>query len=167
MPLAPINAVSSIDHQKKTSWDFYFTDNIFFKFRVKSCTLPLPKFEIETRHTWENFYKTMTITTTFDVEIYEDIAFSTYRYFQLWRELVYNSQTRTFISYPSGTFNPIFKTAIFQYYPISTLLEVPPNKIFQLENVKLVGLGDLSNDYEDGSGLIHTVTLAFENIIDI
>jgi len=166
MPISPITSVANIEHQKKTNWDFYFLDNIYFKYRIKTATLPLPKFEIETRHTWENFYKELKINTTFDIEIYEDIGFLSYRYFQIWRSTIYNMYTRQFISYPPNTPNPIFKTAIFQYYSVSGVIDTPPNKVFVLENVKLVGIGDLTNDYEDGGPLVFTVTLCFENLRD-
>jgi hypothetical protein len=167
MPFSPLSFVAGVEHQKKTYWDFYFLDNIFFKFRIKSMNLPLPKFEIETRSTWENFYKELSLNTTFDIEIYEDIAFSTYAYFQTWRNLVYDMNTRRFISYVPNTPNPILKTAQLNYYPTGSVIDVPPTKVFTLQNVRFIGLSELANDYEDGSGRVYTVSLAYELLNEI
>jgi len=174
MSLSPLSFVAGVEHQKKSLWDFYFIDNFTFKYRIKSMTLPLPQFEIETRHTWENFYKDMTLNTTFTIEIYEDIYFNTYRYFKGWRDSIYDLTTRKFVSYAPfiSQLNPIFKTAILSYYPgdINRDAANPysvPTAIFTLSNVKLIGLSDLTNDYEDGSALIYTVSLAYENIVEV
>ena len=161
----PLSVVAAVEHQRKSYWDFYFTDNILFKFRIKSMTLPFPKFEIESRHTWENFYKEYSLSTTFEIEIYEDIAFSTYDYFRIWRELIYNTQIRKFISYTPGS-SPILKTCILNYYPLGAGFEIPPSRVFVLQNVRLIGLSPLDNDYEDGSGMTYTITLAYEALVE-
>lgn len=163
-----LNVIAGIEHQKRSNWGFYFTDNILFQYRVKSCTLPLPRFEIESRHTWESFYTGRTIDHTFDIVLYEDITFSTYNYFKIWMDLVYDETTKKFISYPIGVGEKLlFKTAVFNFYGTGAIFDTPPTKSFQLSGVKIVGLGNLENDYEDGSGLLFTVTLSFEDLIPV
>jgi hypothetical protein len=160
-----LSFVAGIEHQKKTYWDFYLNDNLFFKYRVKSCTLPLPRFEIETRHTWESFYVERQIDHTFEVVMYEDIFFNTFNYFKGWMDSIYDETTKKFISYPLGVGeSTIFRSATFNYYATGAVFDIPPTKSFQLSGVKIVGLSNIDNDYEDGSALVFTCTMSFEDI---
>ena len=56
---------------------------------------------------------------------------------------------------------------MFNYYSTGAVIDTPPTKSFQLSGLKIVGLGNLENDYEDGTGLIYSCTMSFEDILSV
>lgn len=178
MALSALSYITQTEYQRKTHWDFYFVDNslgflrtdFYFKYKIKSVSFPQPSFEIDSKSTWENFYKGYNYDTNFSIEIYEDIQFSTWNYFNTWKNDIYDKDTRRFISYTRDKFDArglLYRTALLNYYPTGFVIDAVPSKRFLIDNIKLVNLGNIENNYTDGDALTYIVSFVFEKISEV
>lgn len=171
LTVSEIDLFSTLDLQMNNYWDFVILDNpdptnvlatlgtlatdIFMKFKITNCSLPLPSLETEATKVGRKHYKSRNYEGDYTITVLEDTTFSSYNYFKNWMSKVYNFDTQYWES------NPPSKTGILTYYDNSLTL---PTGIFLYESLKIKGIGDLSQQRSESSPLTLTIALTFEKV---
>lgn len=90
------------NHLLDNCWEFYFEDDLWTRFLVKSATLPFDRFKAEKNSVGEAYYSGIEFTGDVTIEFYETADFKVKNFFDAWRKNIINSNNE-FIAYPKGT----------------------------------------------------------------
>lgn len=179
-----IDQFNQITFQQSNLWDFFIfesptnllsnfsianllqsviTDTSFvfekMKFRVQTCSLPLPGLKTEELSTGRKVYKSREYEGDFAITIYEDITFSAYSYFDDWMKRVYNFDLQTWNTPP-----PPARTGVLIYWA-GTNPDIP-TATFTYENLRIKGIEDVTLSRE-ASPLTLTVNLTFDKVSSV
>jgi len=155
----------SNDNQLVNMWEFIFTDNPYINFQVKSVNIPFDKFTVESKKDGSKFYTGRDFVSEISLEIYEMADLTTYGYFRLWEELIYNKEKKVFRSTTKFSDDRLFvKQGVLTLLKRLPAGAFNPNMFINLKNLKLLSLSDLALNYESGDALTYTVTMAPESI---
>jgi hypothetical protein len=169
MAITTIYPVMGQSVQLQNLWDFYFIDDPGIRFKIKTTSLPFEKFSTKTLFNGKKVYIGVNRIATFTVTIYEcdllNRPFATYNYFKDWWDQIYDSRLKVWRSYLPNQIVPLYnRTAILQYYTQIPFEELVV-QTFTFNNVKLVGIEDLSNiNYSEGGPLTYTVTFTCDDV---
>lgn len=158
-----IGAVSNIGNTLSSSSNLaQFGASLFFDnylaFKVTETTLPLPGLATETSRSGLKHYSERKYEGDFSITIMEDVAFSSYNYFDSWMKQVYNFDTQKWKK------NPPSRTGMLFYWdPTLTI----PTATFMYEDLKVRGIEDFNITRANTEVLTLKVNLTFNKVSNI
>lgn len=177
------NYLNGMDLQFSNLFEAYFSDKESFKFFVKSISVPLmPEIEYETLSTGQKFFRSVKHIDSVDLVLYENNYFEVSQYFYGWFQKIYDyernlvksdaylhmNKTLMITTECPFTIGTQFVKSQFGLATVVTPVPIAnnttPSAFFQLENVKLTKVSDISLDYATGDPITLTVSLSVESV---
>lgn len=116
-----MNDFQTYGPQLRNLWEFYIDDwdnyGHISKLKVISTSLPFMGLEQEKRHTGHHHYSGYSTPDTFSVKFREDTNFSVMKYFENWRNSIFDSKRGVFRSGVSQTKTAYVSFFSFRFVP--------------------------------------------------
>jgi hypothetical protein len=152
--------LKATSYQNPNLWEFYITDGPpDMKFYVTDTTLPFEKLETETRNTGSKHYTGFVPIEGFSITFREDTSFLIHDYFTAWKNDIYDPIEKVFKTGPGKS-----KTAILAFQQCLTPFTKTYNKVFQFNNLKIIGIDDKSLDYTTIDAMTLTVSFVADEV---
>lgn len=146
------------DHQKLSNWTFSFNDEEDFEYRIRSVNLPFFTLTHESTTSGRKFYNGVQHVDTISLDMYETLDYRTKQKLDELRDQVFDIEQKVYKSNISPA--TAYPTGILTFYGEGDTI----TKVYKLERMRFLGIGEISLSYDDGGPLVYSVTFAIDNI---
>lgn len=129
-------------------WEFYFDDEPSIRFLIKSTTIPLLKFETETRNSGHKVLMKFEPEEDFSIEFNETADFTVMKFMEKWMGNIYDQKTRKFKT--GGSYVKQATVTFFKYTRSDILIPTNGESTYSYRfmNMMITGIENIDLTYD-------------------
>lgn len=146
-------------------WEFYFDDQPDMRFLIKSTSIPLLKFETETRNSGHKVLMKFEPEDSFSIEFNETADFKVINFMEEWMNKIYDQKTRKFKT--GGSYVKQGTVTFFKYTRSDIFIPTDGENTysFKFVNMMITGIENIELSYETGENKTVTCNFTVDQVV--